>query len=141
SSEDEQRRDQAQQEAEVSLRSLQDGGLPLQAQRRLGEETTEEHKLFTSDLSVNEFVLTRQQGYQPLSQVMGSSIYHVGWQYMQQSTKFTTDDELPIISKAHQEAARLALNRLEQEAALLKAHGVIGLQLTTRNYEWGKDLL
>src|SRR5947209_2591037 len=103
--------------AEASLRSLQEGGLPLQAQRRLREETAADHKLFTSDLSVNEFILTRQQGYQPLSQVMGSSIYHVGWQSMQQSTTFTTEDELPIISQAHQEAARLALNRLEQEAA------------------------
>ena len=38
-------------------------------------------------------------------------------------------------------AAQLALGRLEQEATLLKAHGVIGVRLTTRSYEWGQNLL
>jgi uncharacterized protein YbjQ (UPF0145 family) len=46
-----------------------------------------------------------------------------------------------MITNAHQHAAQLALGRLEQEAALLKAHGVIGVRLNTRDYAWGQNML
>lgn len=141
SPEDEQQKIQAQQEAENSRRSLEAGGLPLQAQRRLSEETAAGHPLFSSDLSTNEFLLARKQGYIALSQVMGSSIYHVGWQYTRNYTWNTVEAELTNVSNAHQHAAQLALGRLEQEAALLKAHGVIGVRFTRRSYEWGQNLL
>ena len=141
SQEDEQQKIQAQQEAENSRRSIEAGGLPIQAQRRLSEETAAGHPLFSSDLSTNEFLLARKQGYIALSQVMGSSIYHVGWQYTRNYTWNTVEAELTNVSNAHQHAAQLALGRLEQEAALLKAHGVIGVRLTRRSYEWGQNLL
>ncbi len=141
SPEDQQRLMQAQQEAEASQRSLEAGGLPLQATRRLSEEVAAGHPLFTSDLSTKEFALTRTLGYQPLSQVMGSSIYHVGWQYTRTYASFPNEMELTTLSHAHQHAAQLALSRLDQEAALLKAHGVIGVRLATSDYEWGSDML
>lgn len=141
SPEDEQRRNQAQQDAEASQRSLEAGGLPTQAQRRLSEEVQAGHPLFTSDLSVNEFSLARNQGYTALSQVMGSSIYQVGWQFTRNFTWNTAAYELTNVSNAHQHAAQLALGRLEQEATLLRAHGVIGVRLNTRDYEWGQNLL
>ena len=141
SPEEEQQRIQAQQEADASLRSLQAGGLPNQAKRRLSEETAAGHPLFSSDLSTNEFALTRREGYRALSQVMGSSIYHVGWQYTLSYPRITASYELTTNTQAHQHAAQLALGRLEQEAALLKAHGVVGVRLATRDYEWGSNLL
>ena len=141
SPEEAQRRKLEQQEAEASRRSLKDGGLPLQAKRRLSEEVEADHALFTSDLSTNEFLLARNKGYIPLSQVMGSSIYHVGWRNLLPSSWTTTASELTIITNAHQHAAQLALGRLEQEAALLKAHGVIGVQLNARDYAWGQNML
>ena len=141
SPEDEQRRSQALQDAEASQRSLEAGGLPIQAQRRLSEEVQAGHPLFTSDLSVKEFSLVRNQGYTALSQVMGSSIYQVGWQFTRNFSWNTTAYELTNVSNAHQHAAQLALGRLEQEAALLRAHGVIGVRLNTRDYEWGQNLL
>ncbi len=141
SPEDEQRRSQALQDAEASRRSLEAGALPLQAQRRLSEEVQAGHPLFTSDLSVKEFSLVRNQGYTALSQVMGSSIYQVGWQFTRTFSWNTTAYELTNVSNAHQHAAQLALGRLEQEAALLRAHGVIGVRLNTRDYEWGQNLL
>lgn len=141
SPEDEQRRSQALQDAEASQRSLEAGGLPLQAQRRLSEEVQAGHPLFTSDLSVKEFSLVRNQGYTPLSQVMGSSIYQVGWQFTRTFSWNTTAYEMTNVSNAHQHAAQLALGRLEQEAALLRAHGVIGVRLNTKDYEWGQNLL
>ncbi len=132
---------QRQQEAEASRRALEAGGLPLKATQRLSEEMATGHPLFTSDLSVNEFLLTRQRGYQLLSQVMGSSIYHVGWQYTRQYGWGTSSQELTTLSQAHQHAALLALGRLEQEATLLRAHGVVGVRFMRRSYEWGSDLL
>ena len=141
SQEDEQQKIQALQEAENSRRSIEAGGLPIQAQRRLSEETAAGHPLFSSDLSTNEFLLARKQGYIALSQIMGSSIYHVGWQFTRNYTWNTVEAELTNVSNAHQHAAQLALGRLEQEAALLKAHGVIGVRLTRRSYEWGQNLL
>ena len=141
SPEDEQRRLQMQQVAEESRRSLEAGDLPIQAQRRLSEEMEQGHPLFTSDLSVNEFALTRNAGYVPLSQVMGSSIYQVGWQWARTYSWDTAAYELTTVSNAHQHAAQLALGRLEQEAELLKAHGVVGVRLNTRDYEWGQNLI
>ena len=35
---------------------------------------------FTSDLSINEFLLVKQAGFEPLGLVLGSSIYHIGFQ-------------------------------------------------------------
>src|SRR5712692_5191772 len=141
SPEEQQRRLQEQQTAEASRRELEAGGLPLQATRRLQEETEAGHPLFSSDLSTNEFLLTRSQGYQPLSQVMGSSIYHIGWQFTRTYSQYTNAQELTTITAAHQQATQLALGRLEQEAKLLKAHGVIGVRLTAREHEWGQNML
>jgi uncharacterized protein YbjQ (UPF0145 family) len=141
SPEDRERFLRQQQEAENSRQSLEAGGLPLKAKLRLSEEMVAGHPLFTSDLSAKELFLTRQQGYQPLSQVMGSSIYQVGWQYTRNYTWNPQAQELTTISQAHQHAASLALSRLEQEATLLKAHGVIGVRFLRRNYEWGNNLI
>ena len=141
SPEDQQRLMQAQQEALDSQRSLEAGGLPTQAIRRLKEETAAGHPLFSSDLSTNEFLLTRNSGYVALSQVMGSSIYQIGWQYTRNYSSYSTLYELTTLSNAHQHAAQLALGRLEQEATLLKAHGVIGVRLAISEYEWGSNLM
>src|SRR5207249_3905135 len=131
SPEDEQRKLQAQQEAEASRRSLEAGGLPIQAQRRLRAEMAAGHPTFSSDLSSKEFSLTHHLGYTPLSQVMGSSLYHVGWQSIRSYTENTEAYELTTVTNAHQHAAQLALGRLKQEAAIVQAHGVIGVRLTT----------
>jgi len=52
--------------------------LPPDAARRLAElEDRPGHKgMFTSDLSVNEFLLIKEVGFHPVGFVMGSSIYH-----------------------------------------------------------------
>ena len=139
--EEAQRRLQAQQEAEASRREIEAGRLPLKARQRLTEEMQSGHPLFTSDLTSKEIFLTHSQGYQPLSQVMGSSIYHVGWQYTRRYGYSPSADENRTLSQAHQHAAQLALGRLEQEASLLHAHGVIGVRFARRYHEWGSNLL
>ena len=59
--------------------SLGAAGVPQDAMRRLAElQPGKPGAIFTSDLSVNEFLLVREAGFRPL--VLGSSIYHVGLQ-------------------------------------------------------------
>jgi uncharacterized protein YbjQ (UPF0145 family) len=118
----------------ASLQHVQRGGIPLRAQERLAEEAGPNKRLFTSDLSVNEFLLTRQAKCEPISQVMGSSIYHVG----------TINDykgetgEITKISDAHREARRRAIARLFEEAQFIRADAVIGAHLRERMITMGK---
>ena len=114
------------------------GGLPLDAERRLrGLKERSKAGFFTSSLSVNELVLAAAQGVRPLGQVQGSSVYHVGWQY----TPMYVSEELLPLTHAQTQVRRLALSRLQQEAQLLGAHGVVGVRLERRGYEWGANLL
>ncbi len=130
------------QRREASERSIAQGGLPLNAIDRLREQKSRQNTpghIFTSDLSVNELVLVHQAGYEPLGQVMGSSVYHIGWQWMPYSS--WNSGELTVLTQAFYEARHLALGRLYQEAALLGATGVVGVRLEKREYEWGSSLL
>ena len=115
---------------------LAQGRLPLGAELRL-TELRKNGTFFTSSLSVNEFALTVSEGVRPLGQVMGSTIYHVGWQY----TPMYSSMELVVLSHAQYHARLLALSRLQQEAKLLGAHGVIGVRLERKTYDWGENLL
>lgn len=112
-----------------------DGGptdLPKDAGRRLAELET---GLFTSDLSVNEFLLIKEVGFHPLGLVMGSSIYHIGLQ----TRKWGESQELTKLTEAMYNARELAMNRMEEEAAELGADGIVGVRLDVNYYEWGND--
>ncbi len=132
---------------EASEKAISEGGLPLDAVDRLTEAASlqgTDHHLFTSDLSVNELGAVRHAGYSPLGQVMGCSIYQVGWQFMAGGITtggIRTSGELEVLSEAYAEARRLALRRLRDEAALLHADGVVGVRLTIKNYSWATGLL
>jgi uncharacterized protein YbjQ (UPF0145 family) len=117
----------------ASLARVAQGGIPLRAEERLSDEAGPDRKLFTSDLSVSEFLLARDAGCEPISQVMGSSIYHVG-QIPDYKGK---TGELSIISDAHRRSRRLALSRLAQEASLVRADAVIGAHLRDRMITMG----
>ena len=52
-------------------------GVPEHGRERLERIKATGGKFFTSDLSVNEFLLVKPAGYDPLGLVVGSSIYHV----------------------------------------------------------------
>jgi uncharacterized protein YbjQ (UPF0145 family) len=120
----------------IDQERLAQGGLPLGAERRL-TEIRDNSKFFTSNLSVNEFALAATEDIRPLGQVMGSTVYHIGWQY----TPIYASSELVTLSHAHYHARQLALSRLQQEARLLGAHGVIGVRLERKSYDWGTNLL
>src|ERR1700694_912903 len=114
------------------------GGVPLDAVSRLRRMRGEGGApLFTSDLSVSEFVLLEQMGWRPLGLVLGSSIYHVGIQY----GNFYQNQELQYLSAAMYEARELAMSRMEEEADVLGADGIVGVRLEVGGYAWAENAL
>jgi len=112
-------------------------GIPEDALRRLSEmRPGQKTSLFTSDLSVNEFLLVREAGFRPLGLVLGSSIYHVGFQM----GRWSKNQELDTLSQAMYHARELAMTRMEAEADVLGADGIVGVRLDIEFKEFGSDI-
>jgi uncharacterized protein YbjQ (UPF0145 family) len=100
--------------------------LPRHARERLTEMRA--RQLFTSDLSVNEFLLVKEAGFDPLGLVMGSSIYQI----VPRVPAIPTGEpgaELVDMTRALYHARELAMGRMEEEAEALGADGIIGVRL------------
>jgi uncharacterized protein YbjQ (UPF0145 family) len=93
--------------------------------------------IFTSDLSVSEYGLLQEAGFEPLGFVLGSSIYHIGVQI----TRWGANQELTTLTQAMYSARELAMDRMQAEADLLGADGVVGVSLKMQSYVWGEDVL
>ena len=87
-------------------------------------------RVWTSDLSVSEFALLDAAGFEPLEFVMGSSVFHIGWQ--QQQLRQST--ELEMLTQAMYTARANAMGRMAAEAAQVRADGVIGVRLSFRQH-------
>jgi uncharacterized protein YbjQ (UPF0145 family) len=97
-------------------------GIPADAARRIAENADgTAGAVFTSDLSVNEFLLVRQAGFRPLGLVLGSSVYHIGAQF----SSFNQSMELSVLTQAMYHARELAMTRMRAEAYALGADGVV----------------
>jgi uncharacterized protein YbjQ (UPF0145 family) len=112
----------------TSLEGVPEAGRARLEQNRQG--------LFTSDLSVNEFLLVKEAGFEPLGLVVGSSIYHIGIQV----SGWKKSQEMTVLSEAMYGARQLAMTRMEEEADQLGADGVVGVRLDIGRYEWGQDM-
>ncbi len=108
-------------------------GVPEAGRTRLQQNQA---GLFTSDLSVNEFLLVKQAGFDPVGLVVGSSIYHIGIQM----ANWKQSQEMTVLSEAMYGARQLAMTRMEEEADQLGADGVVGVRLDIGRYEWGQDM-
>jgi uncharacterized protein YbjQ (UPF0145 family) len=93
--------------------------------------------VFTSDLSVSEYVLLGEAGFEPLGFVVGSSIYHVGLQV----GRWNQNQELQVLTQAMYNARELAMARMRAEADHLGADGIVGVQLRMQMYAWGQGCL
>jgi uncharacterized protein YbjQ (UPF0145 family) len=93
--------------------------------------------VFTSDLSVSEYVLLGEAGFEPLGFVVGSSIYHVGLQV----GRWNRNTELQVLTQAMYSARELAMARMRAEADHLAADGIVGVQLRMQMYAWGQACL
>jgi uncharacterized protein YbjQ (UPF0145 family) len=109
-------------------------GVPEHGKERL--ERMKSSGFFTSDLSVNEFLLVKEAGFEPLGLVVGISIYHVGFQM----ANWSQNQEMDVLSQAMYHARELAMTRMEEEADQLGADGVVGVRLDVSRHEWGGEL-
>jgi uncharacterized protein YbjQ (UPF0145 family) len=97
--------------------------------------------VFTSGLSVAHFALTAEAGVRPVCQVMGSSVYQVGWQGYPWGTGMgrSRSVELTQLTEAWNTARRLALGRLEEEAAAAGCHAVHDVTFESRGHDFLAD--
>jgi uncharacterized protein YbjQ (UPF0145 family) len=126
---------QLEREQQESLARIEAGGIPLAAERRLRElggarADGATGGSFTSDLSVDGFALCHKLGLRPLSQVMGSSIYQMGYQGAWGAGPGWGGIliELDTLTQALNEVRSRALVRLAEEARHVGADAVVGVQ-------------
>ena len=112
--------------------------LPKHATERLVEMRGkgEQRRLFTSDLSTSEFLLVKEAGFDPIGLVVGSSIYHIGYQ----RAAWSQNQEMTVLTQAMYHARELAMDRMEEEAAELGADGIVGVRLEVNHKEWGNHI-
>jgi uncharacterized protein YbjQ (UPF0145 family) len=112
--------------------------VPMHGHERLREMRGQDgkRKLFTSDLSVNEFLLLKDAGFEAAGMVVGTSIYHIGFQ----QSRWTKNEEMTVLTQALYHARELAMERMEEEAKELGADGVIGVRLKVKHLDWNPDL-
>jgi uncharacterized protein YbjQ (UPF0145 family) len=141
-----QRRQDAERDLErsaASLELIEQGRIPLVAAERLarfasaGEGQDGPSAPFSSDLSVSEWSALARIGVEPITQVMGSSIYHVGWQ----PTYYNVPTEVRALSDAYNESRRLALGRLLEEAQACGADAVLGLRIDEGAHDWAPSAI
>jgi uncharacterized protein YbjQ (UPF0145 family) len=112
----------------ASLEGVPEAGIARLEQNKRG--------LFTSDLSVAEFLLVKEAGFDPLGLVVGSSIFHIGFQ----QSSWKTSEEMKVLSEAMYSARELAMTRMEEEAEQLGADGVVAVRLEVSRYDWGEHM-
>src|SRR6185369_6812240 len=113
--------------------------VPKHALERLKGLRGEGHPdgIFTSDFSVNEFLLVRKAGFEPVGLCVGSCIYHLG----SQMAGWSTNQEMTVLSQAMYEARELAMTRMRAEATDMGADGIVGVRLTVKRLEWDAKIL
>jgi uncharacterized protein YbjQ (UPF0145 family) len=111
---------------------------PQAADTRLAQTAgAAETGVFTSDLSVSEYVLLGEAGFEPLGFVVGSSIYHIGIQV----ARWSQNQELQVLTQAMYNARELAMARMQAEADHLNADGIVGVNLSIQMYAWGQGVM
>src|SRR5260370_26289401 len=83
--------------------------MPAHARDRLKGLRSSAHStgVFTSDFSVNEFLLVRKAGFEPIGLCVGTCVYHVGIQYR----TWSHNEQLDVLSKALYHAPAWAMSR------------------------------
>ncbi len=123
----------AAQRDQQSLERLAQGHIPINAAERLaGLAAGSSPTAFASDLAVAEYALLHRLGVVPVTMVMGSSIYQVGWQ----GAYYMVATEIQSLSVAYNESRRLALNRLLEETTLVGADAVVGVRIEQGRHDF-----
>ena len=118
-----------------ALHAHQGQEIPAHARERLA--AMKQKKFFTSDLSVNEFLLVKEAGFAPLGLVMGSSIYSISAQHLAQAQP----GEVIALTQSLYQSRELAMERMEAEADELGADGIVAMRLTVSVHAWGTNII
>ena len=98
--------------------------------------------IFTSDLSGQDFWTLLRSGHRPVGMVMGSCVYHVAHRGMFQSMKQAGQNiELPNFTQALYDARELAMERLQYEAQIDGAAGVVGTEVHETSHGWDSHVI
>src|SRR3954452_10775220 len=126
--------------AQADIARVEAGGIPLAAEQRV-LELAGGGTAFTSGLSIADFALCRLDQVRPICQVMGSSVYKVGWQRFPWSSSWGQGSlsELRPLTDAWNHPRSLALGRLEQEAKLAGCHAVVDVTFEGNSHEFLND--
>jgi uncharacterized protein YbjQ (UPF0145 family) len=118
----------------ASLVQIEQGHIPVAASERLAQfaQAAAGPRAFSSDLAVSEWSALARLGATPITQVMGSSIYHVGWQ----PTYYNVPTEVRVLSDAYNESRRLALGRLLEEAQACRADAVVAVRIDQGTHDF-----
>ncbi len=121
----------------ADIARVEGGGIPLAAEERI-RRLAAGGTAFTSGLSVGDFALARLDDVRPICQVMGSSVYKVGWQNYPWSGSWADGSvsELRQLTDAWNHARELALGRLQQEAELAGCHAVVDVTFGANRHEF-----
>ena len=102
-----------------------------------------------SALTTNEFAAVRAAGFEPVGQVLGSCVYHLGytgayncpgaWMGGAGYTSTSTGrySAYAPLTQSLYEARRLAVDRMSTECSLLGGDGVVGVRLAIRRFPAG----
>jgi uncharacterized protein YbjQ (UPF0145 family) len=142
------------QRAEQSRELVEAGGIPLEAEERIRRQAAE-GGVWTSDLSVDELAALRGIGYEPVAQVLGSSLYQMSWINtglgaglggmglglggMYGWGAIEPEENRPLTAALFEARAR-AVRRLVLEAKGLRADGVVGVRLTIQHWDWAQGM-
>ncbi len=138
-----------------AVRALERGEIFPRAKERIDREMALGKNFFSSDLSVREYLLCREAGFQTIGQVMGSCFYNislfglVGRTFGLRQAEYNHDKylssrgslqnhtgELIQITEAQLKARQSAVDRMLMEAHAMGAHGVIGVRVKSSHFNW-----
>ena len=116
-----------------SVRRLDDGGLPVLAERRLAALFGSGAGHFTTHQPAAEFALTRSVGLRPITQVMGACVYHarvaLGNFGVEPDARRGKAYRLPGPAEPWNDGRERALARMMAEARLCGADAVVGVSI------------
>lgn len=104
------------------MEPMEPGLLPASSLERL-KSASGEHSLFSGDFTARDLLLLKQAGFAPKGLVFGASVFNVGYQY----GGFVAGS-IPTYAEAYAGAVGNAISRMEQEASLMGADGVINIE-------------
>ena len=104
-----------------------------------GAHRAPDGRAFTSDLSAQDFFRLLAAGAVPVAFVLGTCVYHIAHQSAMQALRQAgRNQEMLQFTQGVYEARELALVRMQAEATVARASGIVGVTVAVSNHVWGE---